>query len=233
MKFKDLLAIYERKKAEIGLEAQNHLSALLIEAKKQHYEDFVAEQEENRRTGKKVKTDHEQSWRAFKGKNLEKLIGFFLTEQVEALGLKVVNGNKIERSENLSKELSEVKRNLAIDYGKLGLHVPDIDLVIYEPNSLKVVAVLSVKATLRERVAQAGYWKLKLSTDSFTKHIRFYLVTLDEDGNFSTEMPNKPRAIAEADTDGSYILTTESIVESAKAKRFDQFALDLKKLIER
>jgi type II restriction enzyme len=62
--------------------------------------------------------DHEQSWQAFKGKNLEKLIQYIITDEVEELGLKVINGNQLEKTTNSSRELSQVKRNLAIDYSE-------------------------------------------------------------------------------------------------------------------
>jgi len=42
----------------------------------------------------------------------------------------------------LGKELSQVKRNLAIDYGEFGLHLPDVDIVIYNPQNCKVLAVI-------------------------------------------------------------------------------------------
>ena len=58
-----------------------------------------------------------------------------------------------------------VKRNLLVDYGEFGAHLPDVDIVIYEPETCKVIAVISSKVTLRERIAQTGYWKIKLSKD--------------------------------------------------------------------
>ncbi len=176
--------------------------------------------------------DHEQSWRAFKGKNFEKLIKDIIEEQALMLGLKVINGNTLERSKKLNKELSLVKRNLAIDYGEFGLHLPDVDIVIYEPNSYKVLAVLSCKTTMRERIAQTGYWKLKLLQDEATQHIKMYLITLDEDKDFlDSHHPNKIRAIAEVDLDGSYILSQESFDETEKVKSFKYFIDDLKKLL--
>ena len=116
---------------------------------------------------------------------MEKLIQYIITEEVEKLGLKVINGNKLERSTNLSKELSQVKRNLAVDYGEFGLHLPDVDIIIYNAQNCKVLAVISSKVTLRERIAQTGYWKLKLLQDDATKHIRVYFITPDEDGTLT------------------------------------------------
>lgn len=222
MTIKDLIKIYDTKKKRYGIEAYRHISNVLSEAKEQHGKDFTGD-------------DHEQSWRAFKGKNLEKLIEYIITDEVHALNLQVVNGNSLERTNgsNLSKELSEVKRNLTVDYGEFGLHLPDVDLIIYDPKTSKVVAVLSSKVTLRERIAQTGYWKIKLASDKATKHIKVYFVTPDEDGTLTVKKPTKKgRAIVEVDTDGSYVLSETNIEESDKVKMFDKFIDDLKKLLK-
>ena len=222
MTINDLIKIYEVKKHKYGIESYRHISNVLKEAKEQHKKDFGGD-------------DHEQSWRAFKGKNLEKLIEYIITDEVHALGLKVVNGNSLERTNgsNLSQELSVVKRNLTVDYGEFGLHLPDVDLIIYNLKTSKVVAVLSSKVTLRERIAQTGYWKMKLASDKATKHIKVYFVTPDEDGTLTIKKPTKKgRAIVEIDTDGSYVLSETNIEESDKVKMFDKFIDDLKKLLK-
>jgi type II restriction enzyme len=222
MTIQDLIKIYDTKKKKYGIEAYRHISNVLKEAKEQHGRDFTGD-------------DHEQSWRAFKGKNLEKLIEYIITDEVHALNLQVVNGSSLERTNgsNLSKELSVVKRNLTVDYGEFGLHLPDVDLIIYDPKTSKVVAVLSSKVTLRERIAQTGYWKIKLASDKATKHIKVYFVTPDEDGTLTVKKPTKKgRAIVEVDTDGSYVLSETDIEESDKVKMFDKFIDDLKKLLK-
>lgn len=226
MKIQDLIQLYEKKKEKLGSEAYRYISELLKEAKEQHKRDFE-------RVGKL--TDHEQSWRAFKGKNLEKLILYIIKDQVEELNLKIIEGNTLERtkSENLSKELNKVKRNLLIDYGEFGSHLPDVDLIIYDPETYKVIAAISSKVTLRERIAQTGYWKIKLSKDEVTKHIKVFFITPDEDGTLTQKIPaKKGRAIVEVDTDGSYVMSETEIEESNKVKMFDKFIDDLKIAIE-
>ena len=200
MNFEDLKKLYLQKKKQFRADTYKHISQLLKEAKEFHKKDWSKHPTPNR--------DHEQSWRAFKGKNLEKLIQFIITEEVEDLGLKVVNGNRLERSVNLPLELSKIKRNLAINYGEFGLHLPDVDIIIYNPGNYRVLVVISSKVTLRERIAQTGYWKLKLLQDEATKHIQVYFVTPDEDGTLTCKKPaKKGRAIVEVDLDGSYVLT--------------------------
>ena len=99
MTIKDLIKIYETKKKKYGLQAYRHISNVLKEAKEQHKKDFTGD-------------DHEQSWRAFKGKNLEKLIEYIITDEVKALGLQVVNGNSLERTNgsNLIKRIEFGKK---------------------------------------------------------------------------------------------------------------------------
>ena len=200
--------------------------AILREAKELHKKDWLRNPTQN--------NDHEQSWRAFKGKNLEKLIMYIIKEEVENLGLRIVEGNKLERtnSSNLSEELNRIKRNLLIDYGEFGSHLPDVDIVIYNPKDYKIISVISRKVTLRERIAQTGYWKIKLSQDKITKNIKVFFITPDEDKTLTFRSPaKKGRAIVEVDTDGSYIMSEEEIEESNRVKKFDKFITDLKVLL--
>jgi len=227
MTFKDLIKLYEEKKKKFGSEAYKHISELLREAKEIHKKDWTKAPTPHK--------DHEQSWRAFKGKNLEKLIMYIIKDEIESLGLKLVEGNTLERtnSANLSKELNQVKRNLLVDYGEFGAHLPDVDIIIYHPKTLKVIAVISSKVTLRERIAQTGYWKIKLSQDPVTKDIKVFFVTPDEDGTLRYKKPaKKGRAIVEVDTDGSYVMSEVEVEESKKVKMFDKFIEDLKNLIK-
>jgi len=228
MKLSDLIEMYEAKKNKFGIDAYKHISELLAEAKEVHRRDFLKNPTPN--------NDHEQSWRAFKGKNLEKLIAYIIRDEIESLGLKLVDGNTLERtkSENLSRELSMVKRNLLIDYGEFGAHLPDVDIIVYEPKTFRIMAAISSKVTLRERIAQTGYWKIKLSRDKATEHIRVYFITPDEDGTLTIKTPaKKGRAIVEVDTDGSYVMSETKVEESPKVKMFDKFINDLRLLVNK
>jgi len=223
MVFADLVRLYEARKAQFGGEAHRHISDLLREAKELHRRDFLRHPT--------PRGDHEQSWRSFKGKNLEKLVAYIIRDQVESLGLKLVDGNTLERTktENLSGELSAVKRNLLVDYGEFGAHMPDLDIIIYEPKSCKVIAAISSKVTLRERIAQTGYWKIKLSKDEVTRTVKVFFITPDEDGTLTSRTPaKKGRAIVEVDTDGGYVMSETPVEEDDKVKMFDRFIEDLR-----
>lgn len=151
------------------------------------------------------------------------------------MGLRLINGKKVDRTnpKNLSVELQTVKRNLSVDFGKFGFHIPDVDLIIYNPINFQIIAVISSKSSMRERIAQSAYWKMKMKNYSLTKHIKVFLASPDEDSNF-TEIKgmNKSRVIVEADLDGAYIMSESPIKESEKIKTFDKFIGDLKKLLK-
>jgi type II restriction enzyme len=138
----------KKERAIRGVEAYRYVSKILKEAKELHRQYFLT-------TGK---IDHEQSLRAFKGNNLERLLIHILDEEVRVLGLKMIYGKALT-SNQLSPLLDRVKRNLLVDYGEYGMHLPDVDLVIIDPVDGSVLAAVSVKSTLRERIAQTGYWK--------------------------------------------------------------------------
>ena len=221
MNINDLIKIYEAKKAQYGPEAYRYISNVLMEAKEQHKKDFQG-------------VDHEQSWKGFKGNALEGLILYIINDEITIMGLKIVKGKKFERTkpENLSTELKHVKKNLSIDFGKFGFHTPDVDLVIYDPKTYKVIAVLSSKVTLRERITQTAYWNLKMKNYELTNHIKVYFITPDEDSTLTIANPaKKGRVIVEIDTDGGYVLSEKEIEQSDKIKTFDKFIDDLKSLL--
>jgi len=220
MNIDDLIKIYEDEKKVYGDKVYNRISAIFEKAKVIHKKGFSL-------------SDHEQSWRAFKGKNLEKLIMHIIKDQVESLGLKIISGNALERTNNanLSEEMSKIKRNLLIDYGQFGHHLPDVDLIIYD-KSCKILATISSKVTLRERIAQTGYWKLKFLQDPVTKNIKVFFITPDEDGTLTIKKPTKKgRAIVETDTDGGYVMSDKDVEESDKVKSFDKFIEDLRRIV--
>lgn len=234
MDIEDLKKAYNEKKKTYGDKAYTQVSNLLAEAKSAHKNDFEKSDAFQKTTAAGKTPDHEQSWRAFKGKNLEKLIGYIIEAEIRALGVEIADGNSLEKTsgDKLAPILSTVKRNIVIDYGVFGMHLPDADMVIYNPKDGKVFALLSMKTTLRERIAQTGYWKLKINNQPITKHIKMFFITLDEDGTLTTKTPTKKgRAITEIDTDGCFVLSETQIEESDKVQMFEKFIIALKKII--
>ena len=169
-----------------------------------------------------------QSWRSLRWESLKKFVPYIIIDEIQSLGLNVAHGHTLKAAIDLSKQLSQVKRNLLIDYGgQLGCHMPDVDIVIYHPDTCKVLAVVSGHVTL-QRIDQT----IKLSQDEVTKHIKVYFVGPDEDDMLSDNNSlEKGAAITESDLDENYILTKASTEDSEKAKLFERFIADLKEAL--
>lgn len=234
MIFGDLVKLYEAKKAKYGKDAYKYVSELFQEAKNRHREEYLARPATKKKLAEGKEVDPDQAWRAFKGKNFEKLILYILGDEISNLGLKCITDKGLDGAQ-LSVELSKVRRNLVVHYGKYDV-LPDTDIIIYDPKTCEIAGVISCKITLRERIAQTAYWKLKLAADPVTEQIRVFFVTTDEDGHLVKSLENaeaskgfKNRIIVEHELDGTYVL--RGIEESKNVKMFDKFIDDLKKLL--
>ena len=221
--YEDVEKLYREMEQTKGTEeAPKYISEVFEQAKELHKEAFLEENPNG---------NHDQSWRRFKGSCFEKLLKYIITQSIEELN--IVSGNKLERSRQLSQELEAVKRNVMVDYGEFGFRLPDADIIVYNPEDSQVIAIISSKTSLAERVAQTSYWKLKLQAGKCTAHIKVYLITTDTKKDLRRiDTAKKSRVIAEAELDGTYVLTTEALEESGKVKLFEHFIADFKQLIE-
>lgn len=170
-----------------------------------------------------------QSWRSLRWESLKKFVPYIIIDEIQSLGLSVKHGPALKESQNLSKHLSQVKRNLLINYGgELGYHLPDVDMVIYHYDTCRVLAVVSGRVT-PNRIDQT----IKLSQDEATKHIKIYFIGPDEDSMLSDNNSlENDGTIIETELDGSYILTEADTEDSGKAKLFEGFIADLKEAID-
>ena len=159
-----------------------------------------------------------QDWRSLKGERLERFVRYIIWDEVKAIGLQAIYPERLKLTRD--KDLGRVMRNVLVNYGESGCYVPDVEYVIYHPDTSKVLAVILSRVT-SNRIDQL----IKLSQDEMTKHIRAYLIAPDEDdklpGSDSTE---EARAIIEAES-----LTEE---EREKVKLLDHFIEDLKAALE-
>lgn len=175
--------------------------------------------------------DPNQSWNVWSGKALQELLRFIVEQHVQTLKYPVaITDDTALRKKKLSAELDKVRRNIEIFYDSYSI-VPDADIVMYDTNSFKVIAVLSCKASLRERVAQAAYWKLKFQYNETTEDILYYLLSTDNDGDFLEVGKDitRDRIIVEyGEIDKAYIL--RDIPESHKVRNFNKLLNDLKEL---
>jgi type II restriction enzyme len=222
MKAKDILQFYEAYYARYGQAVYLHFNDILIDAKTQHQHDidvFNAQLPENVK-----KKDFEQSWRSIKGASLENLVFKLLTDVFEQTPIKIIKGSGIK---TLGSSLRPVYDALLVDYDDLGKHIPDSDLIVYTESPPRLVAILSIKTSLRERIAQVAYWKSKVT-------VPYLFITTDNDGDFLQLVVKKPRAIAETDSDGVYLLTEQPFFKKRedKVKAFHHLIDDLKKLAE-
>lgn len=229
MKLSDLIEIYEDKKKQYGDKAYLHITEIFKEVREKYKQEYLASPKARKLRAEGGSPDAEQSWKPFKGGSFEKLILYIISKEIEALNLRCIRGDSLSKK-NLSIELSRVHRNLAVRYSSFSI-LPDADLVIYKPVICEVVGIISCKITLRERVAQTAYWKLKLAGDPLTMHVKGYFVTADEDGDLVKGManPSRNRIIVEHDLDGTYVL--RDVEESGKVKTFPRLIEDIRRLI--
>ena len=231
MKLQDLIRIYEDKKKSYGDEVYLHVSEIFEEAREKYKQEYLSSPKASKLRAKGKTPDAEQSWKAFKGKNFEKMIWHIIGDELESVDLRIILGASLKKK-TLSAELSKVYRNLLIRYGEWAL-LPDVDLVIYKPTTCNIIGVISCKITLRERIAQTAYWKLKLASDPLTMHVKGYFITADEDGDLVKGMtnPTRNRIIVEHELDGTYAL--RHIAESEKVKAFPKLINDLRAMVQK
>lgn len=92
------------------------------------------------------------------GRALEKIIELLLKDFCIKNNVKMTN-DKTLRAKRINGELDKVKRALWVHFGEYNV-LPDI--ILYQTDSIKILAILSVKNSFRERFTETPYWKLKL-----------------------------------------------------------------------
>ncbi|GAA9706881.1 BsaWI family type II restriction enzyme [Helicobacter pylori] len=130
------------------------------------------------------------------GRALEKIIELLLKDFCVKNNVKMTN-DKILRAKRINGELDRVKRALLVHFG--GYSVLS-DIILYQTNkdNVKILAVLSVKNSFRERFTETPYWKLKLLQSPITSHIKVFMITPDNDDEISFKnKPKKARIVME------------------------------------
>ena len=200
---------------------------------------------------KKLKEDYvkqrgQPSWNSFIGHRFQGVIHAILKGYAKKLKDESQDFNGLEvltAGEAKSDEI--IMRKLAVKYGDF-LLLPDVDSAIVWMDltnkwESKILAVISCKTSLRERIAQACYWKLKLVSSDVQKRIRVFLTTADHDNDFAIgdagerfNGRSRDRVISEHELDGIYVLREDFRVdwESTKVKRFERIFGDIINLIK-
>ncbi|NHA61320.1 hypothetical protein EWZ65_04480 [Helicobacter pylori] len=121
------------------------------------------------------------------GRVLEKIVELLLKDFCIKNNVKMTN-DKILRAKRINGELDRVKRALLVHFGGYSV-LPDI--ILYQTDSIKILAILSVKNSFRERFTETPYWKLKLLQSPITSHIKVFMITPDNDDEISFK--DKPK----------------------------------------
>ncbi len=130
------------------------------------------------------------------GRALEKIIELLLKDFCIKNNVKMTN-DKTLRAKRINGELDKVKRALLVHFGEYSV-LPDIILSQTNKDNIKILAVLSVKNSFRERFTETPYWKLKLLQSPITSHIKVFMITPDNDDEISfKDKPKKARIVME------------------------------------
>ncbi|RVZ40092.1 endonuclease [Helicobacter pylori] len=163
------------------------------------------------------------------GRALEKIIELLLKDFCIKNNVKMTN-DKILRAKRINGELDKVKRALLVHFGEYSV-LPDIILYQTNKDNVKILAILSVKNSFRERFTETPYWKLKLLQSPVTSHIKVFMITPDNDEEISFKnKPKKARIVMEHELDGLY-LAKSHFDQSPKIKGIENLLEDLKRLL--
>ncbi|GHQ12319.1 hypothetical protein VN1213_04520 [Helicobacter pylori] len=165
------------------------------------------------------------------GRVLEKIIELLLKDFCIKNNVKMTN-DKILRAKRINGELDKVKRALLVHFGGYSV-LPDGDIILYQTNkdNVKILAILSVKNSFRERFTETPYWKLKLLQSPVTSRIKVFMITPDNDDEISfKDKPKKARIVMEHELDGLY-LAKSHFDQSSKIKGIENLLEDLKRLL--
>ena len=149
----------------------NRLSKLIEEEKEAYINSKIKEYLKKGFKEEEAVNKANQSWRTYVGHYLQDLIFEILKMYFKDKNIKIIKDTNLKKK-NLSKELDLVRRMLLIHFGSY-FFLPDADIILYKGNEekVKIVCIVSVKNSFRERGFETTYWKLKLSENINTKHI--------------------------------------------------------------
>lgn len=222
--FKELLS-------KNGDDAYKNLKSFFAKQKDDFYQEKIKELTLQGYNQQDCMIKARQSWVSVIGRSLELVIEILIKDFCKAYNLKTTN-DKALRSKKLNAELDSVKRALLVHFGKYSV-LPDSDIIIYQADVItpKILAILSIKNSFRERYTETPYWKLKLMQSKLTKHIKVFMITPDNDDEISfNNNPKKACIVMEYELDGIY-LAKNDFDGSSKIKSIELLLSDLRKLV--
>ena len=207
--------------------AHEHLTELFNKIKPEHRRRW--------RDANPDKSGYEQAWRAWKGKNFkllaEELIqaGVLRANAATQRQLALVSEAQLKPAQ-IDDDLRPIRDALSVDCDSFGSYLANFDFAVYDDSSAEIVAIISCKTTLRERLVTLLFWGGLLQRGSAGRQARLVLMTLDEDQQLRrmSNQPSKNYALVNTYVDATYMLT-HSFEETERIHRFSRFGEDLEK----
>ena len=123
----------------------------------------------------------DQAWKTCKGSLYEYATFRALTQ--------IVSGNKTlnEKLEVLMGDEAILQHKDQVVIKNWSEIFPDVDILIVEKETGNVIAILSCKTSLRERLTETAFWKRELEKNPRTKEVKLLFVTTDKDNELKTD----------------------------------------------
>jgi type II restriction enzyme len=217
----------------------SELSAFLSKKRAEYVTSQVRQLEQQGHLGNVAYNKASQSWRTTVGNALQSIIFGVLQEYFEGKDIKLTSDKHLSEQNSKSPELDLVRRMLLIHYNKYSF-LPDADIIIYTYREailqVKILAIISIKNSFRERGFETTYWSIKLKDNPNTHHIKFFLSTPDVDDEIAyidgRNGPRKMRVIMEYELDSIYMLRQKDCERTEKVKGFEDLFQDILSLVE-
>jgi len=130
-----------------------------------------------------------------------------------------IDCSKVTKNEQKKHACSEENQSFSIPIDELKIiyegnrtKLIDNDLIVYSKNKGKIVCVLSVKKSLRERAGQTAYWMMKKKEQR--KDFKYIFVTPDVDNELLPD--RKWRVILASEMDAVFVIGENKAHEKYK-----------------
>src|SRR2546430_3416944 len=158
----------------------SELSAFLSKKQAEYVTSQVRQLEQQGHSTNIAYNKASQSWRTTVGNALQSIIFGVLQEYFEGKDVKLTSDKHLSEQNSKNPELDLVRRMLLIHYNRYSF-LPDADIIIYTYREailqVKILAIISIKNSFRERGFETTYWSIKLKDNPNTHHIKFFLST--------------------------------------------------------
>lgn len=173
-----------------------------------------------------------EDWLNIVAKSLSKIFEILITDFCQRNNLKILNNRELTTFKIVDPELELVYRSLIVKFGTYSV-LPDSDMIIYQmiDKMPKIIAILFIKNSVKEKYTIAPYWKLKLLQSNITKNIKVFMITSDRNNelSFKTNI-HKSRIVMAQELDGIYIAKS-TLDTNKKIKGLKNLLQDLEKLL--